>query len=147
MSFRGGGNWGTLRIPREDLGNHHPPLRILLFVKLQLGHFQSFSPPKNWTLCNPRFSSIQAPVGGAASGPTPKLRCQAEPKNTKKPEVFKWFDRKGVPGGVLVVHKLSNVQNPVTLLFFFDGHRKNKIPVKKINLKNHGLDPPKTLKV
>ena len=31
---RGGGNWGTLRIPREDggtLGNHHPgPLRILL---------------------------------------------------------------------------------------------------------------------
>ena len=33
---RGGGNWGTIRIPREDCGtlgkiwgNHQPPLRIL----------------------------------------------------------------------------------------------------------------------
>ena len=38
--FKGGGNWGTLRIPREDWGtlgniredqrNHHPHIRILL---------------------------------------------------------------------------------------------------------------------
>ena len=39
---RGGGNWGTLRIPREHWGtlgktrNHHPSLRILLSIELSV---------------------------------------------------------------------------------------------------------------
>ena len=50
---RGGGNWGTLRIPREDwgtleniredYGNHHPPLRILL---VYVNAISIYKPPK-----------------------------------------------------------------------------------------------------
>ena len=54
---RGGGNWGTLRIPREDWGtlgehdreasgNHQPPLRILLFSTVHCS-------PKNEEKSNP----------------------------------------------------------------------------------------------
>ena len=50
---RGGCNWGTLRIPREDwgtlgniredYGNHHPPLRILLHeMKIPIMAFPPF---------------------------------------------------------------------------------------------------------
>ena len=57
---RGGGNWGTLRIPREDggtlgkiRGNHHPPLRILLsfyssFRDLHLMPFKKRHCSRHW---------------------------------------------------------------------------------------------------